>query len=82
MAKDLDKIEAMTCHKLAKIAKQKYSLDHVLGAYERAYDRYRTMITTINRQYVSPSHIMDEVAYVNALARYAAALGVQLKEIR
>ena len=82
MAKDVEKIEAITCKKLAKIAREKYSLDRVLSTYERAYDRYRTLIITANRQYVSPGHIMDEVAYVNALARYAAALGVQLREIR
>ena len=72
-----EKIEAAVCRELAKICRKRYSLDKVIELHERAYSHYRTCA----KGYGTPVSIID-VAYVNALARYAATFGVQLHEIR
>ena len=75
------KLERLTCAKLARIVKKKYTLDEVCERHQKAHAHYRTMVLCEQRTYVSPELILDDVAYVNALARYAATRGIHLKEI-
>jgi len=75
---DAEKIEAAVCHELSKICRRKPDLEKVKQLHERAYSHY----CSLAGGYSEPVTILD-VAYVNALARYAAMLGDDtLHEIR
>lgn len=76
------KLERLTKCKLACIIRKKYTVSQAVERYSRAYTRYRAMILLENRTVISPEAIFDDVAYVNALARYCTMRGVPLKEIR
>ena len=63
-------LKAAVYRELAKICRRKPGLDKVKQLHERAYTHYRT----VAGGYSVPVTILD-VAYVNALAEYAAMLG-------
>lgn len=68
---ELDKrLEAAVYRELTKICRRKPGLEKVKQLHERAYAHYRS----VAGGYSVPVTILD-VAYVNALAEYAAMLG-------
>lgn len=69
--------EKLVCNELASICRKRYSLDEVIALHQKAYDHYKWCVTSRYK----PVNPID-VAYVNALARYAATKGVPLREIR
>ena len=77
----VEKLEKLTCVKLVLIVRKKYRIDDIQLRYDKAYEHYKSMVLCRNRKYISPTLLLDGVAYVNALARYAATRGIQLREI-
>ena len=81
MTKVEEKIERVTCRKLTKLMKKAPTVSEAVAMYERAYTRYRAMVLGGDGSKSSGALLYDHVAYVNAIARYAATRGVMLKEI-
>lgn len=76
-----ERLEKLTCVKLLHIIRKKLTVSETVARYDRAYTHYRALVLYENRAYTSAGLILDCVAYINALARYAAARGIHLKEV-
>ena len=75
-------MESRICRKLAQIAEKNPDIDTVIARYDRMRACWRAHVLRGDGSRASGELIADTAAEVNALARYAAAQGVQLKEIK